>query len=418
MAKADQSTLVIKELTGLKRVVTLRGPSLPFQGATWGGEQRVTTTWYPGNAVEATQHVLGPTEKPSSWTGVWRTTMMVRTPTLFSEAGGSVQRIVRASTLALILENMFRLGQRLRVEWQNTLPRTTTISTANGQLELTSIVPEETVRIVREGRCLDWDWGYERSDDIDWSMTFDWSSRGARQQKVVTRRQEDVAAVITGLQLEIANAIARLESNALVRSNRALQVPNTNTLSLGDLENIADFPAALLQQFTRAALRISNRLKQIGELIDKVRSIPAQLANQLLDVANNAVAIAAQFTDTMSRQPPESNVARVKAAQLSKAAEFFNDATTQADLIARAALGIRTIVQDSAKQEKTILAVHVVRQSEQLTAISLQFYGTPDEAASIAKANLLPLNQQTVERGTVLIIPTLDAIKKFNPQGG
>ncbi len=418
MAKADQSTLVIKELTGLKRVVTLRGPSLPFQGATWGGEQRVTTTWYPGNATEATQHVLGPTEKPSTWVGVWRTTMMVRTPTEFSEEGGSVQRIVRASTLALILEDMFRLGQRLRVEWQNTLPRTATISTKTGPLELTSILPEETVRIVREGRCVDWDWDYERSDDIDWSMTFDWSSRGARQQKVVTRRQEDVAAVITGLQLEIADAIARLSSLALVRADKALKVPNTNTLSLGDLENIADFPSNLLRQFTRTVQRISNRFKQIGELIDKVRSIPAQLANQVLDVANNTIAIANQFVDTMSRQPAESNVARVKASQLSKAAEFFNEATTQADLIARSALGIRTIVQDSAKQEKTILAVHVVRQSEQLTAISLHFYNTPDEAASIAKANLLPLNQQTVERGTVLIIPTLDAIKKFSPQGG
>jgi hypothetical protein len=416
VAGTEQSSLVIKELTGLKRVVTLRGPSLPFQGATWGGLLRVTTTWYPGNAAEATQSVMGPADKPSTWVGAWRTPMMLRTPALFSEGGGSDQYVVQAFTLATLLDDIFRLGQRLRVEWQNTVERSTD-----------SALTTQTHRIVREGRCVDWDWDYDRADDIEWTVTFDWASRGARQQKVVTRRNENIAGKLTAMEIALADAVAVLESNALVSSDVDV-VNSANTLSLGDLENIADFPADTFQQFTRTAQLISNRFKHIGDLIAKVRAIPLQLANQALDVANNTVAIASQFIDTMSRQPPELNVARVKVSQLSKATEFFNDGITQAEIIRNAAQGLKTVVEDRALNEKTILAVHVVRgvvdipdsgqQGELLANVSTHYYKTPDHAATIAQANLLPVNQMFAERGSVLIIPTLDAVKQFSPQGG
>ncbi len=141
MASTEQSSLTIKELTGLKRVVTLRGPSLPFQGATWGAIQRVVTTWYPGNAVEATQSVMGPALKPSSWTGVWRTTMMLRTPTLYSVNGGSDQTIVQAFTLANILEDIFQLGQRLRVEWTTRMENHETFLHVNIDLRVVDSSP-------------------------------------------------------------------------------------------------------------------------------------------------------------------------------------------------------------------------------------------------------------------------------------
>lgn len=415
---AVTSTIVIEELTGQRRAVTLRGPSLPFQGASWGGEQRVSTTWYPGNATEATQHVLGPTEKPSTWNGSWRSTQMIGTPTIFTAGNGAEQAITRAFTLREVLEDFFRLGQRLRVTWTNEI-----------------FILERPIerRIVREGRAVDWDFNYERADDIAWMVTFDWTSRGARQQKIAARRTETLELDFQATNDRFDQINKALKQNPIVSKNRDV-VNSANTLSLGTLENILDFPADTFRTFARTALLLSNRFKRIGELINKTRTIPIQLANQALDVANNTIAIASQFIDTMSRQPPEANVARVKVAQLNAATEFFNDGVTQAEFLRDAAQRLKTKVQESAESQNTILAVHIVRGlqrvptvvegktvaivGELLTSLSIRFYNTPDHAASIAKANLLPLNQQVVERGTMLVIPTLDAIKQFTPQGG
>lgn len=424
MASADTSTLVIKELTGAKRVVTLRGPSLPFQGASWGGNQRVTTTWYPGNAAEATQHVLGPTEKESSWDGAFTTTLMLRVPTKLEDPGGSQAiNIVRASTLVTVLEDIFRQGQRLRVEWQNTLKRSHTL--ADGTV-VQSSVPEEPYKIVREGRCVEWDFSYDRSDDIDWVMTWDWMSRGATQQKILTRRNETTSSKLDELIIVAARAAAILDALAGgIDRKKPEGIPTT--LSLGDIENFADGPKNLMADFAQTANLISNRVGRIGDLIQKVRTIPASLTIQALDVANNAVAVAAQFNDTISSDPPEHAVIDARVNQLTQVTETFGEAQTQADLLGKSGLELRQIVQDAQSSTQTILAVHVTRgvidipglgiRGEITTQISQNFYGTVDHAASLLRANNLPLSQLFIERGTVIVIPTLDVIRQFDPQG-
>tara|TARA_Y100000034_G_scaffold70567_1_gene85125 strand:- start:292 stop:1509 length:1218 start_codon:yes stop_codon:yes gene_type:complete len=404
---ADESTLVIEELSGLKRSVALRGPSLPFQGVNWGGTQRVTTTWYPGNAAEATQHVLGPVEKPTTLNGVWRSTQLTHMPTE-ATLSGSPAAIADAFSLRELLEDIFRLGQRLRVKWQN-----------------------NERKIVREGRCVDWDFSYERADDIEWTATFDWSSRGARQLKVSTRKK-GAQSVLAQLTLQL-DAIATKLAAIGVQLDR--QVPSTfSTFSLGQIENFLDGPLNLFKGFARAAQRLSNRIKKVGELINKVRTMPYQFAKQALDIANNAITIANQFADQISRTPPEANLVKVKAAQLATAAAYYGDGVRQADFVKDAANQLKKLVEDSAKQQSTILSVYIVRGTkvfpkivdgtivltpgETLVSISFRFYGTYDHSPSIAKANGLPLNQQIVERGTILVIPTLDAIKGFDPNSG
>ena len=112
------SILTIEELdsngAAQLRVVTLVGPSLPFMGASWEGENELVTTWYPGNPDEGTQQNLGPKEMPSAWQGDWRRTMMGSCPTPCTDQQGNVTSVVDPSILRDTLESIFRAGRRLR----------------------------------------------------------------------------------------------------------------------------------------------------------------------------------------------------------------------------------------------------------------------------------------------------------------
>src|SRR5690606_21640253 len=71
--------LIIEEVTGPKRSITLRGRSLPYQEVSWGGEQRVNINFHAGNPV-ATAQVVGPTYKPTVLKGTWKDTFLNATP--------------------------------------------------------------------------------------------------------------------------------------------------------------------------------------------------------------------------------------------------------------------------------------------------------------------------------------------------
>lgn len=390
---AFESVIFIRELSGRQRSVELRGPGLPLQGANWGGEQRTITTWYAGNATEGTQQTLGPIEKQTTWDGVWRTTQMSKTPSVLNE-GGSDILLFQAFTLRDILEDIFRLGSKLRVTWAN---------------------KERSLQ--REGRCIEWDFSYDRIDDIEWAMTWDWSGRGVRQQRAVSTRRNPLQQDLQSLSLVALDVTVIDQINTLASARRNVRL-SADRFTLGQLENLANAPNEIARDFFRKAQQIVDRTKRIGELINTVRSLPFQLANQALDQANNAVSVANNFVDTISRRPAEQNSTRIKVSNLTRTASYFGQATTQAQLLARSGRRLRTSVESSAKQERTILATHITRQGETLQSISRRYYGTTDQAPTIAQANRLPLNQTVLEARTLIIIPTIEQGKSFTPQDG
>ena len=123
------SFISITEVSGLRRALYLKGAALPLQGnASWGGKQRVITTWYPGNGAQATQQILGPTESQTQWAGEWNTNRVINTPVLLSDPGssqntqglntlgsGSARDIFVADDIRAVLEDMFRGGSVLEV---------------------------------------------------------------------------------------------------------------------------------------------------------------------------------------------------------------------------------------------------------------------------------------------------------------
>ena len=402
---AYDSEIVIVELTGRKRSVVLRGGGLPFQGAQYGGAQRLVTTFYPGN-VEATQSVLGPIETPSSWQGMWRTTMLSRTPAKVDINGdGNIVDVSRADVLRDCLEQIFREGQLLRVTWHNKIGDR----------------PESV--ITRHGRAADWKFPHDRADDIGWDITFDWVSRGVAQQKVARLRGESSQPDLEALGL-VTEQLARDFTDMHYAYD--VKAPKAAQFTLDSLMNLVNAPLDVVKGFAQTCTLISNRIGKIGDLINAVRNLPTQLLGQLLSIANTAVSTANNFVDKMSQKSPEAMVTSNRASQLAMAVSYYGDAMTQADLMRSKGLALRALVENAAEAQSTILAVYIAKgiieqggkNGELLSAISMRFYNSADLTASIAKANRLPLNQQFILRGTVLIIPTLSATRDFTASGG
>lgn len=406
------STIVIEELSGERRKVELRGGGLPFQGsAFWATQLRVASTWNAGNMTEATQHILGPVELPSEWEGEWTTNRLISFPCYFYEnENSSGMAITRASTLRDVLDGMFYVGSLLRVSW---------VTGAMGEGAFQT--PER--RVTRIGRATHWKFTPRRADDIPWSITFEWSTRGKRVQSVVAFRSENAQADIRAALMALGELTAKVELATVVSSNR--QVKNSaNAFTLGDLEAFADGPSRLLRDFSRAAYSITDRLNRVGGLALKMRGLTSELAGQAIDVATNAVAVSTQFVDAISRPAPETLSTQNKVSNLLQTASYYGDAVTQAELVTDSNLELaRTLRKrrnaqanatggDSA-QVGDILAVHIAKANETFASISSKYYGTPEHAEAIAINNGFAAYQIEVERGAVIIVPTFSTIQRI-----
>lgn len=381
------STVIVEERTGRLRRVELTGGALPLQGANWSGAQIAVTRWNPGNP-NATQHVLGPQEVPSSWDFIWKTTIINRHPVhVVDGERGAEYDLVVAHSIAVLLEDIFRGGALLKVTW---------ISNAAADAQ-------SSPRQSRFGRATTWDFNYDRPDDVPASIQFDWSGRGEDQVRSSSLQGEDVLAVSQEA-INAADAASAAIANALIRAaNRT--TPGATTFTLGQLEALVNAPLETVDSFARFANSVSNRMKTLGDLILKVKETPAAVLGRLVDVANNATAVANQFTDEISREGPETQTTRTKVSILTKASSYYSNVQTQAELmasvmerVAEAARRRRSAILPAAGLSRGMgeprvedsFRVHVPRAGETMAAISKIYYGTADLGDELAVANGLP----------------------------
>lgn len=414
-----KSELVIRELAGAKRQVRLIGAGLPKQGAAWGGKQRLVTTWYPGNGASATQQVLGPIEIPSQWSGVWNTTRLYRTPCIFEPRPGQQQRLVFADGLREIVEDMLRAGTLLQVYWINAEAKT-----FGGR------------SIVRVGRATDWNFAYARMDDIDWSITFEWTGRGLGQQKVTQFRADGSNQANMALMSAISLAVDEAVNKTKIQLSKRTIPKSANKFSLEQLGQLFDAPSRLMRDFAQSMNRVSNRIKAISELINKTKGLPYELTNQALDVATTAIQTANGFYDAITKTPPELYETQQRLSTLTRAASYIKGGVDSASVAVartypitaeiRAQIATRRASGADGKAlptaaggfatlggQKTQVQVHLVKQGDTLIGIAVQFYGVPEGAFGIAFSNGLKLTAMPPV-GKVLIIPPLNA----GPSGG
>lgn len=406
------SALILEELSGKRRRLELQGAGLPFIGASWGSTTTLATQWNPGNP-EATQHVLGPQELPSRWDGEWNTNRLLRSPCQLSEGGGASSAIVYPATLMAVLEDLSRGGQALRVTWSNEK----TVTPTQGEPFV------QALKIVREGRIEECDFKIARQDDIKWTASFVWFKRGTATQRPVADRQENLLATLRRAMVAANDAAATVAiGNLLANSAR---VPFASPFSLGQLEALVDAPMAIVDSFARFAQSVTHDMKELGDLVLKVRALPAALLGRAIDVANNAVAVSNQFVDELSRAGPETLTARQKVSNLVKAASYYGAAQRQADLVAGAnaelvqRLNQRRTTQTyatsssarrTAVRPQEVVAIHMPRQGETMASIARKYYGTTDLAGPLARANGLPAATITPPRRAI-VIPSKEVLE-------
>jgi hypothetical protein len=400
------SALVIEELSGTKRRLELRGQGLPLRGAEWPMENRLPTSWNPGN-TEATQHVIGPTDPPSEWEGTWKTTGLIAEPCYYDGPEGMGIKVVYAHTLWELFERIARGGQLLRVTWT---------SAAGPRPGQTSNVPRRELKISRLGRVGMLTPRFDRLDDIGWKVKFVWVGRGELNPKTTETQGQ--------------NAIAALREAMVANTNAAGSVLHSNRVSrdlsqplLGTLESIADAPLELMDSFAQAANNITGTAREIGDLVLKVKELPPALLGRALDVATNAVYVANQFVDQVSRKGPEAICTSNKVSTLARAAAYFGGAQTQAAYMAQvnAELAARLRRARAASAAQTtgqgigggdLLAVCLPRSGDTFLSISMRYYNE-DLSGELARANGLPAYTLAPPERAPVIVPVRAALDRI-----
>jgi hypothetical protein len=398
------SSLVIEELNSnrvVQRTLTLLGPGLPKQGANWGFENALVTTWYPGNPDQATQQMLVAKEMPSNWEGEWHLTLLNRKPQKFEGADGSSVKIISPGALVDLFEDIGRRGLRLRVTW---LVSSSDVSIAR--------------KIVREGRIKHFEAKYRTSVDLEWSVEFSWMSRGLQQSRTAGPAQDPNVNSASN-NLIAAGILTQAAVAALISAQNS-----PTAFTLGQLEQIAEYPLELLGTVNTQIENALFSLNQISGIVTQFKNLPYNMASQAVGVAADVVDSCHVFTDSFTRTPVEKQVLSDQVASLSSSMTDLGAVDDSMALTARAAqqtqAQLRTMIStngpgggslsvqtSSGMQPGTVLAIRLTRRGDTPQSLSQLYYGTVDHDLDILRANNLPWHQVSFDPGSILVIPAL-----------
>jgi hypothetical protein len=399
------SALTVEELDAdgsSLRILTLIGPGLPRMGAKWARDSTLSTKWYAGNPDEATQLVLVTKELPSEWEGEWNLTRLNRRPCRYveSQQGGAAVTVTAPGYLVDVFEDMQAKGRRLRVTWVTD-----------------SDDPQVARTLVREGRIKMFEAGYRTSVDIEWRIAFHWASRGQSQQRVAATRDSQSAGSTAAVQSTMQATQAAVQE-LITESN----IPTTFTL--GQLEQLANAPLALLGSLDESIEDGLFSFQQVAGIITQFRNLPPNLAAQILGTATDTLSACKVFIDSIEATPAEQAVQSDAVDDLTRTWQSLGDVIDSSVQTARQAQSVQaqmrliaSVVNSSGGRNNpqassgtrpgNILAIRITRDGDTPQSISNLYYGTPDQDIAILQTNDLPWYQATFDVGTVLVIPVL-----------
>jgi nucleoid-associated protein YgaU len=387
------SSIVIEELEGQKRTLTLNGPALPLRGATWGGEMRLVTAFPPGRGGEATQQVLGITEAPSDWEGTWNTTRMVAAPSVLRSSGQN-QDITRAFTLMTVFEEIIRAGALLRVTW----------ATENRKLE-------------REGRVGSYKFPIDREDDIRWNASFVWTSRGSGNAvSPVAQAEENIEAslrAINGTLADIQSVIVGSPVQSL-----ELTTPNgASFLTLGQLEQIASAPRDFAQQIGNTAVFLQSNVSRAIGVVETIRDQPSQVAEIASTTSRQVQNEMLDIRKRLGRIPPETLVEPGSSVStVARTSSYFASIGGKTNKTVQQTIAVQNAARKNIRagdarrsgdqaDPSDVIETVFVRKGDTFAGIALKYYGTADLASELARANGFPAYQVSPPVGKRIIVP-------------
>jgi hypothetical protein len=415
------SSITIEEVTGTRKwSITLVGAGLPHQGVGWGIENRIPTNWYPGNFTEGTQQVIGPTEADTHMTGIWRRTLLLRSPATITP-GGQATQTATPGTLSDFLEQLAIGGARLRVTWTQTKTELVPGATPGGTV--TPSGPTQYQK-VREGRIKSFMCTPLTGDDIKWDVTWTWVGRGAGvMQKGVSSRDSEATSSAAAVQSAITDALNLTGVLAPSSAQNPLVPLSASPDTLGQLETLDPDFVDLSAGFNADLLTLQTSFSLSTSIGLSINTTPSQINNSVLNLSVDAVATCNDFTDAVGEVPFEvmstsddaSDVAfaaGVAAGQVLQAWTLRANAQAAATKV-RAALttnpgGGAAGVQTTAGQGPgQLLGVYRTREGDTPQRVAKHWYQNADRALDLLQANHLPLGTPYFSPGTVLLIPAL-----------
>lgn len=342
------SAFQITELSGDRRALVLTGRGLPYRPYTLKTKQRIDLTWYPGNPV-ATATVLGAAEEPTTIQGMWKD-KFIGEPGAIVFAGNDVTNVRDA---AGIVDELVRSGRPLEVTWDLT---------------------------TRHGHLTSFEKSWTTTRDLQWSMTFDWISRG-----------EGISPVVVVIDVALGDAVGTLRQLA-TDLNDATEAPFSTDPSFQEtLRNAMD----TIEERVAEMFALAEGLARTG-------LSPVDAVRRAISVANNLVIQLQELAFFLKLEV---------AAARNIFAERFQD-KLNAEIYVRTLLSRTRDLRDVAiahraafaRQIQTeLLGTHAVREGDDLRDLAQRYYGSPFEWRRIFLYN--NLSTPALSRGQVLLIP-------------
>lgn len=348
------SAFTIAELTGPQRALVLTGRGLPYRPYTLKTKQRLEMTWYPGNPV-ATATVLGAAEEPTTIQGAWKDKFIGAQGSNYVTFAGSP--VLNVRDLAEIVDELVRSGRLLEVTWDLT---------------------------TRHGHLTSFEKSWSTTRDLEWSMTFEWVSRG-----------DAISPVVVVIDASLGDSVGTLRE--------------LNT----DLQAAAEAPFATspnFQQLLQGYLETFD--SYVNELFDTASNL-ARAALSPLDAVRRAVSTANNLIFTCND---------FFAFLKSEASAYYNLSAGIGELLFQdkliAEIYVRTLLnrardlRDAAVAQRAVLTkqlrdeligTYVTRDGEDLRDIADRYYGSPFEWRRIMEFN--NLQTSALRRGQTLMIP-------------
>lgn len=401
---ANPSSIVIKEQTGDRHKLELIGRALPYQKVKFEGTMNAEVTWYPGNPT-ATVQMLGPQEGTTAINGIWkdrfvRTTipgLLFNTPVINPPGkilydNTAVQDVLQATK---IVDGFRRRGQILKFSWDE---------------------------ITRYGIMTRFTQTWDRREDCEWEMEFQWVS----QTEAVPTVSFSLAALIGDLINAILDAI-----------NSALDFV---AACIGMIQQIIDFVNSivnLINNIVDAIVEIASKLASLGRSIANLAMVPMEIAqavvsacqsikSQFVQMANAFESIPDRYGaaiasvtggETKAQKDDAAATAALVAAKRNTAVENpsqaqvltiskLKRAAMRAARKARIAAAQKAAeLLESMAQRNDVITV-IAREGQNLREISQTYYGTPDEWQTIGRFNGIHGSALTV--GQIVYVPSLN----------
>lgn len=385
--------LRVIETSGALREVVLRGRALPYQGATWEGDQRVPISWMPGNPTGVAQ-VLGATYKPTTFSGKWKDRFLSNIPGASGSSGPA------------LISNFPPLGPALASEFGDRAAPTFVSGGPAGTSVPSEIlgVPATKARVLRDcfeairlgGQLLRVQWGsitrygflsnasfaHDREEDIAFELEFSWIGETSGQPEIKERAEDRLNF------LQFIRSVLQKLSNLL---NQAFALLQRAALALKAVQQLIRKVSSLVSSLVDVYRKLAELIFFPFELIQEARSLLTEIRQTIQDLKGELGFVPAAYSNGLD--PVEKNIATGIA---------------QAILAAAKELGVEVILQFiglGAAASPDLLGTVIADGSATLRDLSTQFYKTPNNWTKIADYNDLPTSLPA--RGTIVYIPVL-----------